>query len=138
MGEGEAGTHGNIPCQRAQVHVSKHANPGTLCSLVLGPHPHKDALARAGPGTLQTPGPACITRRTAHAMSEPRLSPTKLKKDLAEVERDLRRASVTLRAPETIRVPTVGVAVLLDVLADWLLLLIEELSPHPPRRRGDD
>jgi hypothetical protein len=71
-------------------------------------------------------------------MSEPRLSPTKLKKDLAEVERDLRRASVTLRAPETIRVPTVGVAVLLDVLADWLLLLIEELSPHPPRRRGDD
>jgi hypothetical protein len=70
-------------------------------------------------------------------MSEPRLSPTKLKKDLAEVERDLRRASITLRAPETMRVPPVGVAVLLDVLADWLLLLIEELSPLPPRRQGD-
>jgi hypothetical protein len=71
-------------------------------------------------------------------MSEPRLSPTKLKKDLAEVELDLRRASVTLRAPKTTKVPVLGVAALLDVLADWLLLLIDELSPPPPRRRGDD
>lgn len=71
-------------------------------------------------------------------MSEPRLSPTKLKKDLAEVELDLRRASVTLRAPKTTKVPVIGVATLLDVLADWLLLLIDELSPPPPRRRGDD
>lgn len=71
-------------------------------------------------------------------MSEPRLSPTKLKKDLAEVELDLRRASVTLRAPKTTKVPVIGVAILLDVLADWLLLLIDELSPPPPRRQGDD
>ena len=71
-------------------------------------------------------------------MSEPRPSPTKLKKDLAEVELDLRRASVTLRAPKTTEVPVLGVALLLDVLADWLLLLIDELSPPPRRRRGDD
>lgn len=96
------------------------------------------ALARAGSGALNiTSGPASGPRPT-EAMPEPRITPTKLKKDLAEMELDLRRAAVTLRAPEKVRVPPIGVAILLDVLADWLLLLIDELSPPHPRHRPSD